>query len=161
MQTPTLLHLAVVLAAVGASLAVAEEQQTTSARLRFVPEGGAWKGESEFKGASWTHLGPGLKADSLFLQARVGVGDKFPVQDKAGATLFEIKLVEGNDDRVAVEVQTKSGNQKVDLPRDRSVEVNVSGTKYELLYPSIRVGASAKETPSTNKATLIVTRRLN
>jgi hypothetical protein len=141
-------------------VSLAEEESRISARLRFVPDGGAWKGETPTKGASWTALGPGLEKNTLFLQARAGIGDKFPIQDKAGHNLFEIKIVEGDDDRLVAEVNSKSGIQKVELSRDRSAEVRISGTKYELLYPTITVAAAPKENPSTNKATVMVTRRL-
>jgi hypothetical protein len=142
------------------SVSFAKEEPKISTPLRFVPDGGAWKGETPTKGASWTAFGPGMEKNSLFLQGRAGVGDKFPVQDKSGTALFEIKLVEGDDDRLVVEVQSKSGNKKLELPRDRSAEVTISGTNYELLYPTITVAATPTEKPSTNKATVLVIRRL-
>jgi len=130
------------------------------ARLRFLPEGGSWKGETPFKGASWHNLGPGLTKGVLWMQARAGVGDKFPVGEKDNATLFEVAVAEGNDERLVVEVRAKEGVQRVELPRDTSAPVEVAGAKYELRFPTVSVAAAPGEKPSTNKATIQVSRRL-
>src|SRR5687767_2102570 len=50
-------------------------------RLKFVPAGGPWKGETPFQGASWTALSPGWAPGVLQLHARAGIGDRFPVQE--------------------------------------------------------------------------------
>jgi hypothetical protein len=142
------------------AVCVGEDPPMTSVRLRFVPGGKAWKGETEFKGASWTRLGSGLRPGELFMQARAGIGDGFPVEDTKGMTLFQIKLLEGDDDRVTVEVKSHSETQKFVLHRDQSSAVSVAGKKYQLLYPSVSVSADPKENPSTNKATLMATSKL-
>lgn len=129
-------------------------------RLKFVPEGGAWKGETAFKGASWTNLAPGLTKGTLFLHAKAGIGDKFPVQDKAGVTLFEVRLLEGSDERIVVEVLNGDRAQKVELPRDHIAKVEVGGLTYELRYASVSVDPAKDPNPSSNKATIFVTRKL-
>jgi len=129
-------------------------------RMRFVPAGPPAKGATDFKGASWTALGPGPQKGVFWCQATAGVGDKFPVIDKQGVKLFEVLLADGNDDHVVLEIRSKEGAKKIDLPRDMPGAVKVAGIKYDLLYPSITVGAAPGEKPTTNKAMLMVTRRL-
>jgi hypothetical protein len=139
----------------------AAPEKSRVARLQFDPNGKAWTGETAFKGASWTSLNPGLEKGVLMLQARAGVGDSFPVQEKSGKTLFTVKLAEGNDSRLVLEISAKEQeSRKVELARDKRAEVEISGTKYELLFPTTSVAAATDEKPSTNKATVIVTRRL-
>lgn len=150
---------ALLLALLGSALADEPKAGTVKARLRFVPDGGAWKGETAFEGASWHNLGPGLEKDVLWMQARAGLGDKFPVQEKDRVTLFEVALLEGNDDRVVIEVRAKGGAQRIELPRDKPAPVKVAGRKYELRYPTLSVAAAPGENPSTNKATIQVSRR--
>jgi hypothetical protein len=137
----------------------AAAQQNRLARLRFAPEGEAWRGETPFEGASWHKLGPapGGRADVLMMQGRAGVGDKFPVQSKEGVTLFEVFLAEGGDKQLGVEVRTKAAPQKVEIKRDKSAKVEVDGVKYTLSFPTISVEAQPGEDPSTNKATIMVT----
>ena len=128
-------------------------------RMRFVPGGPPAKGATDFKGASWTALGPGPEKGVLWCQANAGVGDKFPVIDQQGVKLFEVLLADGNDDHVVLEIRSKEGAKKIDLPRDKRGTVKVAGVKYDLLYPSVSVGAVPGEKPTTNKAMLMVTRR--
>ena len=129
-------------------------------RMRFVPGGPLAKGSSDFKGASFTELGEGPVKGELWCQAHAGVGDTFPVIDKKGVTLFEVLLAEGDDDHVMLEIRSKEGAKKIDLPRDKAGSVEVAGIKYGLSYPSVSVAAAPKEKPTTNKAMLMVTRRL-
>ena len=129
-------------------------------RLKFVPGGGPWKGEAPFQGASWTALGPGWAPGVLQLHARAGIGDRFPVQEGDGVTICEVVLVAGNDDRLLVDVLSRDGPQKVELPRDKPAKVEVAGVTYQLLYPSTSVAAAKNEKPATNKATIFVSRRL-
>jgi len=157
------LFLLPLLVALPLSALFAEEAKTgtsVKARLRFVPEGGAWKGETTFKGASWHNLGPGLTKGVLWMQARAGVGDKFPVGEKDDAPLFEVAVLEGSDERIVVEVRSKDGNQRINLPRDKAAPVEVAGAKYQLRFPTVSVEAAPGEQPSTNKATVHVSRRL-
>src|SRR5687767_14886420 len=76
-------------------------------RLIFVPGGGPWKGEAPFQGASWSALGPGLQKGVLMLQARAGIGDKFPVQEKNGETLFDVILENGTDDHLVLLISSE------------------------------------------------------
>jgi hypothetical protein len=126
-------------------------------RLEFNPGGGPWKGEAAFQGASFTKLGPGLGRDN-FMQARAGIGDRFPVQDKEDVTLFEVELENGLDDHLVVLITSGDVDQKVRLPRDKRVPITVAGSKYTLLFPTNQVAAAPGERPSTNKATIFVTK---
>ena len=131
-----------------------------SVRMRFVPGTPPRKGSVDYAGASQTDLGPGPVKGVLWCQAHAGVGDQFPVIDKEGVKLFEVRLAEGNDDRVVLEISSKEGVKKIDLPRDKRGAVKVGGIEYELLYPSVSVAGTPDEKPTTNKAMLMVTRRL-
>jgi hypothetical protein len=135
-----------------------EPANSETVKLRFVPEGGPWKGETPFKGASWSHLHDGLAKGTLHMHARAGIGDKFPVSHAKGPVLFEVVVVSGNDDRIAVEVHAGGNIHKLELPRDKKAEVEVGGVKYSLLFPTSSVSAAPGEKPSTNKATVFVTR---
>ena len=90
-------------------------------------------------------------------QARAGMGDTFPVQERDGRTLFRICVVEGNDDRLVLEIRTTEAPRRVELRRDKPVSVQIAESRYELLYPSVTVSSGGP--PTTTKATLIVTRR--
>jgi hypothetical protein len=145
-----------IVAAEPAPPAKAVKQQLV--RLEFNPGGGPWSGETPFHGASWSALGPGPGKD-LFMQAHAGIGDRFPVQNKAGATLFEVVLENGLDDHLVVLVTGGDVDQKVRLPRDKGVEITIAGAKYTLCFPTTRVGAAPGERPSTNKAMIFVTQK--
>ena len=82
------------------------------------------------------------------------------MMDKEGATLFEVLLAAGYDDHVVLEIRSKGSGKKIDLPRDKPGSVDVAGIKYGLSYPSVSVAAARNENPTTNKAMLMVTRRL-
>ncbi|MFC1765355.1 hypothetical protein ACFL6U_25205 [Planctomycetota bacterium] len=99
---------------------------------------------------------PDPQRGELFLQAWAGIGHKFPVQKKGGSTLFEVTVIEGNDDRLVAEIRSKDGTQTVELKRDKSAPIMVVGTTYELLYPTCNV-SSTQNRSTTNKAMLIVT----
>lgn len=135
-----------------------EPAKSETVRLRFVPDGGPWKGETPFKGASWSHLLDGFTKGTLHMQARAGIGDKFPVSVANGPVLFEVAVVSGNDEKIAVEVHAAGKVHKLELPRDKAAEVEVGGVKYSLRFPTSSVSAAPGEKPSTNKATVFVTR---
>jgi hypothetical protein len=97
------------------------------------------------------------KKGTLQMQARAGIGDKFPVGPEKGSALFEVVVVSGNDDKIAVEVLAGGKTQKLELPRDKKAEVEVGGLKFSLLFPTSSVSAAPGEKPSTNKATVFVT----
>jgi hypothetical protein len=129
-------------------------------RMRFVPGDPPAKGSSDFKGASCTSLVPGPEKGVLWCQAHAGVGDQFPVITEDGVKLFDVRLAEGDDDHVVLEIRSKEGAKKIDLPRDKAGSVEVEGIKYGLSYPSVTVAAAPNEKPTTNKAMLMVTRRM-
>jgi hypothetical protein len=136
----------------------AGEKPLAAARLEFNPGGGPWKGETPFQGASWTALGPGFgSGKGLTMQARAGVGDRFPVSHPQGPALFEIVLENGMDDHLVVLITSGEGEQKVRLPRDKKVEATVGGGKFTLLFPTSHVAAEPGTRPTTNKATIFVT----
>ena len=145
-----------IVAAEPAPPAKAVKQQLV--RLEFNPGGGPWSGETPFQGASFSALGPGPGKD-LFMQAHAGIGDRFPVQNKAGATLFEVVLENGLDDHLMVLVTGGDVDQKVRLSRDKGVEIAIAGAKYTLCFPTTRVAAAPGEHPSTNKAMIFVTQK--
>ena len=120
-------------------------------RKRFVP------GKSEH-GASFSALRPGPdQSGGLFLQAWAGIGDKFPVREKDGPTLFEVTVLDGDDDHLVMEVRHKDVTQKIDVRRDKAAFMTVEGIQYELAYPSISVSSADK--PTTNQAMIMVCRR--
>lgn len=138
--------------------AVHDGNKPHSVRLRFVPGADPQSSLESSHSAVWSSLrpGPDPQHGELFLQAWAGIGHKFPVQKEGGPTLFEVAVVEGNDDRLVVEVRSKTGTQTVELKRDKPVPVQVAGATYELLYPTCHVSA-AQDRSTTNKAMLIVT----
>ena len=110
--------------------------------------------------ADWSALGngPGAKEGTTVLMAHAGVGDTFPVQDKAGHTLGEVFIADGDDTHLQVEVRSKEGLQKIELRRDKAVSVEMARSKIALLFPTVSVNAAENRKPTTNKAMLIVTR---
>lgn len=127
----------------------AAEDKPHLVRKRFVP------GKTEH-GASFSALRPGPgKGGELFLQAWAGIGEKFPVKNQAGVTLFDVAVVDGDDDHLVLEVSAKEGVQKIDVKRDKSETIIVAGTRYIVSYPSISV-SSADQTTS-NQAMILVT----
>jgi hypothetical protein len=120
-------------------------------RQRFVP------GKSE-NGASWSALRPEPdNRGGVFLQAWAGIGEKFPVKEKGGPTLFEVTVLDGDDDHLLMEVRSKEVTQKIDVRRDKSEQVVIAGIRYELAYPSTSVSSADKAT--TNQAMIMVCRR--
>ena len=133
----------------------ADSDASPTIRQRFVPE--KKTGEAR-KGASWSALGkwPMVKPGELFAQARAGIGDKFPVRE-GEQTHFEVVVTGGDDDHLLVEVRAKDSTQKLDLRRDKRTPVQVSGVKFELLYPSLEVDR-ASGAATTDLATIFITR---
>lgn len=132
-----------------------EVSQPQTMRLRFVPldthsESGG--------GASWTalHAFPGGPPGVMRAMAHAGLHDTFPVREEGRPKLFEVGVVEADDDRFVLDVRSEKGTQRIDLPRDSSASVQVAGSQYELSYPSVTVSSTAR--PTTNKAMLLVHR---
>lgn len=128
------------------------------APLVFVPNGGPWKGETPFQGASCTTLDTDAKA-VFGLMARAGLGDEFPVQDKKGTILFEVRLENGTADHLSLVISSEEGEQKVRVPIDKGAEFSVRGEKYRVDFPTQTVEAGPGERPSTNKAMILIKRK--
>jgi hypothetical protein len=128
-------------------------QNPVKIRQRFVPTESAESGQ----GASWTALASAPDREgALWLRAQAGIGDTFPVKEKDGPKLFDVTVPEGSDDKLLVEVRYQGGIQRIDVPRDAKVTVEIGGSKYEWYYPSLYVNPDSKAT--TDKAFLILTR---
>ena len=129
-------------------------------RVRFVPGSPPTSPLEASGSAVWTALRPFPEpdSDSLVLNAWAGVGDKFPVGTKGGATLFEVLLKDGDDERVSLEILSDHGSQTIEVQRDKPAQVEVAGVKYEFTYPTVGVGSTEEKT-TTNKAMLIVSTR--
>jgi len=56
----------------------------------------------------------------------------------------------------AVEVSYQGGVQRIDVPRDTKVTVEIGGSRYEWYYPSLYINPDGKAT--SDKAFLILTR---
>jgi hypothetical protein len=140
--------------------AVAGERKSAQqlTREEFNPGGGPARGETGFQGASWSALGRGF-ADDIMMQARAGIGDKFPVAEKGKDPLFEVILENGTDDHLVLQIVSHERDQKVRVPRDKPVPITVAGSKYVLSFPTLRVAAAPGEHPSSNKVTIFVTRK--
>jgi hypothetical protein len=123
-----------------------------SVRQQFVPAASA---PASPPGASFSRLEPVAdEPGALWAQAWAGVGEKFPVQDHDGKTLFEVLVTDGGDERLAVTIHSQDGGQKVVLQRDNGVSIQAAGATYELLYTSVYVGPGSAA--ASNKAHLIV-----
>jgi hypothetical protein len=121
--------------------------------LKFVP---AKKGQG--RGASGTDLSrKSFDPTALVAMIDIGLDESFPVVDEKGVTRFTVKMTEGDDKHLVLEVSTKDGSQKVGLVRDDPTEVTVAGTKYELRFPTTQVNSNAKTT--TDQAMIFVTQR--
>jgi len=92
----------------------------------------------------------------LWLHAWAAVGNEFPVQNKAGAKLFSVRMADGNDDHVVLVIESKHQSQRIDVTRDKSAAVKVAGVEYQIDYPSAMVAAAGNPAPTTPKAMLIV-----
>ncbi|MHC4478749.1 MAG: hypothetical protein ACYTEL_24205 [Planctomycetota bacterium] len=135
------------------SCAVDENLKSSTVRQQFEPI----DSEVSDRGANWTALVPAPDRPGAFwVRAHVGIGDTFPVQEKDGRRLFDVVIAEGNDDQLLVEVRCQAGMQRIDLPRDKTVTVEIEGNRYEWYYPSTYVNPDGRTT--TDKAFLIIMR---
>jgi hypothetical protein len=129
-------------------------------RQQFVPTTDAVARESSRGGASWTALVPLNDGTGVSrLMAHAGIGDRFPVKEEDGRCLFEVLVVEGNDNHLLLEVRSVETPQRINLVRDKSVRVQIGGSKYDLAYPSVTVGAAKNEKRTTSQAMLLIHRR--
>jgi hypothetical protein len=130
------------------------ETQQQAMRQRFVPGPDG----SSSDGANWTALqqAPGKEPGVLMVMAHAGIGDTFPVQEEREPKLFDVTVVSGDDDHLILEVRSEDGLQQLDLPRDRTVSVEVAGHEYSMAYPSVTASRDSK--PTTDKAMILVHR---
>jgi len=109
------------------------------------------------RGASWTKLVPAPgRPGAMWVRAHAGVGDKFPVQDEAGQTHFDVAVIDGNDDRLTLQAGSVDDAVRFDVYRDKLVVVRLRERMYEFHYPS--VGVSSAAPAATDKALIMVTR---
>ncbi len=135
------------------------ESADHSVRLRFVPGSAPSSPLESSDGAVWSSFSPPPIPDAtyLMLNGRAAVGDKFPVGHRNEPALFEIRLVDGNDDHVALELLFEGGPKSIDVKRDSPEEVSIGGVVYRINYPSIEVSSSEGKS-TTNKAMIVVTK---
>lgn len=133
------------------------ESAAHSVRLRFVPGSAPSNPLESSNGAVWTSFSspPTPDATYLMLNGRAAVGDKFPVGHRDEPALFEIRLVDGDDDHVALELLFEGGPKSINVKRDSPEEVTIGGVVYRINYPSIEV-SSAEGISTTNKAMIVV-----
>ena len=126
----------------------------TSVQQKFVPVK-----STDGNGAIFSelHQFPTNDSKTLAVQANAGIGDQFPVQEKGQPALFEVFVADGDNDHLMLEIRTKGDPQKIELKRDKSVEVQIDGIKYRFLFPTVSVSSAAKAT-TTNQAFIIVGR---
>ncbi len=120
------------------------------------------KGESEFNGAVFSALTKGGLggAENYWMEARSGVGGKFPVGEADGPKLFEVVVAKGDDDHLELETRCKGATAKLELKRDKTVDTEVAGQKYKFLFPNVYVAGKETDKPTTPKAMIII-KRLN
>ena len=125
----------------------------TSVRVRFVPV----KVTDGRNKASFTALAPMKEMGGVRLMAHAGAGESFPVTELNGPTLFEVAVIDGDDEHLALEIRAKEGVQKVECRRDKASTVMVAGVRYEILFPNVSVASTGKAT--TEQAMIIFSRR--
>lgn len=135
------------------------ESTAQSVRLRFVPGSAPSSPMESSSGAVWSSFSPPPipGAAYVMLNGRAALGDKFPVGHRNEPALFEIRLVDGDDSHLALELLFDGGTKLIDVKRDSPEEVMVGGVAYRINYPSIEV-SSAEGKSTTNKAMIVVTK---
>jgi len=128
-----------------------------SARLRFEPGVQSTDPREPTSATSWSKLAPFPKHDSdkLTVLAHAGIGGKFPVGKEGEAALFEVRMKDGDDTHVSLEVITKEGTKSIEVQRDVPVPIEVAGVGYTLSFPTTYINASEEEATS-KEATLFV-----
>ena len=113
-----------------------------------------------YNGATWTQLRPfpNPDSDTLVLHGWAGIGAKFPVFKEDDVALFEVRLKDGDDDRVTIEIISTHGSKEIELQRDKAVKAEVENVEYEFRFPSVYVASTEKE-KTTDKAMLLVSTR--
>jgi hypothetical protein len=136
-----------------------EESTQVSVPEKFVPGSKPMKGESAFDGAAYMSLTKGGPPGphAWWMQARSGIGDKFPVQKELNQPIFEVRVAAGDDEHLILEILEKGAPQKIELKKDKPVEAKVAGEKYEFYYPTLSKAGVKGEILTTPKATIMVT----
>ncbi len=134
------------------------ESAEHSVRLRFVPGSPPSSPLESSDGAVWSSFSPPPIPDAsyLMLNGRAAIGDTFPVGHRNEPALFKIRLVDGDDDHVALELLFEGGPKPIDVKRDSPEEVTIGGVVYRINYPSVEV-SSTEGKSTTNKAMIVVT----
>ena len=130
------------------------ETQPEVVRQRFVPG----PSDSSGGGANWTALQQ-FAADQpgvLTVMAHAGIGGRFPVQEEHRPRVFEVTVVEGDDEHLVLEVRRDEGSQRLRVQRDGTARAQVAGNEYVFAYPSVTVRVDSK--PTTDKALILVHR---
>lgn len=154
---------ALVLICISAASCAARERTPPSGtvRLRFVPDSQPYSPLESSKGAVWTGLAPGLftSQDRLGLQAHAAIGDKFPVKRKDGIQLYEVRLKDGNDDYLVLEILEENSSHDLTLHRNKKKTLKIGGVSYDFYYPTVEIAATENRS-TTNKASVIITTSL-
>jgi hypothetical protein len=90
--------------------------------------------------------------------AHVGIGERFPVKELDGQCLFEVLVVDGDDDRLLLEIHSVRRPQRIELARDQRVRVQMGRSQFDVAYPSVTVGAARNARPISSQATLLIHR---
>jgi len=129
-------------------------------RLRFVPGEKTDDADCAKDDTSWTrfHWMEEMDDGVWMLQAHVAGGGSFPAENAAGEHLFRVRMVEGDDDRVELEVTDAAGEKStVKIQRDeQDVMANIGGKEYRFSYPSVSVAAKDANPPTTTKMMLLI-----
>ncbi len=129
-------------------------------RLRFVPDSPPHSPLESSKGAVWSGFAPGMFGGPgrLGLMAHAAIGDKFPVAHENGNQLFEVRLKDGNDDYVVLEILAENDPRELNIQRDKKKTLTIDGESYDFYYPSVEVAAT-ENISTTNKAQIVITTR--
>jgi len=150
-SSTTLSCLAIVLGAlIIIGCATEKSDGTQRVRQRFVPS------SAQSPGANWTALVPfPHEFGDRQVVARAGIGDTFPVHEPGGPVVFEVAVIGGDDEQLALEIRTAgSASKKITLRRNQTLTVPVASSRFEFSYPTLHV--SPGDPPTTNKAMIII-----
>lgn len=124
--------------------------ESVSAPLHFSPTG-------PHKSPSWSELHPSPDGDKTvtWMQANLGVGDTVPIIE-GGKKLFQLKLADGSDDRLTLELIAGPDSQRFDLRREGSIGINLPIGSFTVTFPTVHVSAKPGEQPSSPQVMLLV-----
>lgn len=77
---------------------------------------------------------------------------------KSGNQLFEVRLKDGNDDYVVLEILAENNPRELNIQRDKKKTLTIDGESYDFYYPSVEVAAT-ENISTTNKAQIVITTR--